>query len=111
MCQAGWEGADCGLRVCPRRCSGRGLCLASGKCECDHGYGGDDCGTSTLPPSLTPPVETLALPADSKWWGAPTLNGFGKKPSDLEAQLDIARERGERGKFLPEGFSLKMTEH
>ena len=42
---------------------------------------------------------------------APTLNGFGKKPSDLEAQLDIARERGERGKFLPEGFSLKMTDH
>ena len=42
---------------------------------------------------------------------APTLNGFGKLESDLLAQLQISRTAGQRGKFLPENFSLNMSKH
>ncbi len=40
-----------GVPVCPRNCMGRGTCM-SGKCVCNSGFKGTDCGFTTAGRSL-----------------------------------------------------------
>ncbi|XP_027091968.1 uncharacterized protein [Coffea arabica] len=46
-CFLGFEGDDCGKRLCPNNCSSCGKCLSHGVCECENGYTGIDCSTAT----------------------------------------------------------------
>ena len=89
LCAQGWEAADCSVRVCPRRCSGHGVCLQdTGTCECEHGYGGDDCASSTLPPSPSPPIRLdhpLILPPEYVAHSTPVRPRKPAAPGSLPA--------------------------
>lgn len=51
MCLPGFTGHDCAERIgCPRKCSGHGRCLNTGKCACMLGYSGRDCSLSEVCP-------------------------------------------------------------
>ncbi|XP_061370658.1 uncharacterized protein LOC133313319 isoform X2 [Gastrolobium bilobum] len=44
-CFLGFHGHDCSKRSCPSNCTGNGICLSNGICECKTGYTGIDCST------------------------------------------------------------------
>jgi len=74
VCEQGWAGPDCTLKlpnVCPGavlQCSGQGACRPDGRCACWAGYLGDDCSiqqpTTTLPDFLRKPARILPPPAN-----------------------------------------------
>lgn len=41
-CKPGFVGKGCQLALCPRKCSGNGLCV-KGECYCNKGFSGKDC--------------------------------------------------------------------
>ncbi|XP_072908180.1 tenascin isoform X2 [Hemitrygon akajei] len=43
LCNPGWKGENCSEPECPETCNDRGTCI-DGKCVCDAGFTGDDCG-------------------------------------------------------------------
>ncbi|XP_072096761.1 tenascin isoform X9 [Mobula birostris] len=43
LCNPGWKGENCSEPDCPANCNDRGTCI-DGKCVCDSGFTGDDCG-------------------------------------------------------------------
>ncbi|XP_059850446.1 tenascin-like isoform X5 [Hypanus sabinus] len=43
LCNPGWKGENCSEPECPENCNDRGTCI-DGKCVCDAGFTGDDCG-------------------------------------------------------------------
>ena len=43
ICDPGYGGLDCLVALCPKNCSGRGICEHDGRCRCNVGYGGEDC--------------------------------------------------------------------
>ena len=62
LCYEHYAGDECELDVCPKNCSGRGICEA-GRCQCEVGRRGVDCSlASNAQRALTadidaPPVE------------------------------------------------------
>ena len=59
-CGLGFSGDDCGVGICPRNCSGNGVCVpgafsesaqafVAGGCECHRGYTGHDCALTRCP--------------------------------------------------------------
>eukprot|EP00301_Raphidiophrys_heterophryoidea_P027719 c9793_g1_i1.p1 GENE.c9793_g1_i1~~c9793_g1_i1.p1 ORF type:complete len:1252 (-),score=265.64 c9793_g1_i1:188-3916(-) len=51
-CETGWSLSDCSLLIlpCPNSCSGLGVCLPDGTCQCTRGRTGVDC--SQIPPAV-----------------------------------------------------------
>ncbi|XP_078282210.1 tenascin isoform X4 [Rhinoraja longicauda] len=47
LCKPGWKGENCTEADCPANCNDRGSCV-DGRCECEAGYTGDDCGPEDL---------------------------------------------------------------
>ncbi|XP_017328289.1 tenascin-N isoform X2 [Ictalurus punctatus] len=47
-CDAGWEGPDCSISMCPDNCNNNGYCV-DGRCVCHAGYTGHDCGLLICP--------------------------------------------------------------
>jgi tenascin len=43
-CTPPFGGIDCKLPQCKNDCMNRGVCLFSGKCKCNGGFTGTDCG-------------------------------------------------------------------
>ena len=63
FCAPGWTGSDdCSVRdlLCPLGCSGHGRCN-NGTCECNHGWHGELCATSTVD------ARTAALQQQHAW--------------------------------------------
>ncbi|KFP51908.1 Tenascin-R, partial [Cathartes aura] len=48
ICEPGWKGPNCSEPDCPRNCFNQGLCV-QGKCICNEGFTGEDCGQATEP--------------------------------------------------------------
>ncbi|XP_032905100.1 tenascin isoform X16 [Amblyraja radiata] len=47
LCKPGWKGENCTEPDCPANCNDRGQCV-DGRCVCEAGYTGDDCGLEDL---------------------------------------------------------------
>ncbi|XP_055515947.1 tenascin isoform X9 [Leucoraja erinacea] len=47
LCKPGWKGENCTEPDCPANCNDRGQCV-DGRCVCEAGYTGDDCGFEDL---------------------------------------------------------------
>lgn len=43
-CAGNFLPPDCSHKACPNDCSGHGICQREGKCDCDNGWEGEDCG-------------------------------------------------------------------
>lgn len=48
ICYAGFKGPYCESKfICPNDCSGKGICVEDGKCNCKQGYNDSDCSNKS----------------------------------------------------------------
>lgn len=52
---------------CPNGCSGNGQCLL-GHCQCNPGFGGDDCSESKLNQLIFKTIQLNVWPLNNGWW-------------------------------------------
>ncbi|KAG7476826.1 hypothetical protein MATL_G00086960, partial [Megalops atlanticus] len=48
VCNKGFDGLDCSIKLCPKNCLDRGKCV-DGKCICNEGFAGNNCGVKLCP--------------------------------------------------------------